>query len=357
MDFDFDESQRTVQDLARCVFSRANAAPEHVREVWRELGRSQLLGVALPEAVGGSDAGLVALCLVLQQAGRAANLAPLIPALVLGGIPIEPLQERLSAVCSGSSIVCGSLGASFSARKLGDEYLLSGSEDCIEALPLADAVVVAAHNEQGARLLFLLDPYARGVSIAEQRVASGCALGSLQLTDARAEVLCEPARSEPLIERVLDTAYLAQSAYDLGLCETALELTARYAGERQQFGRAIGTFQAVTQRIADMHIAVETIRLTLWRAAWLADRELLAAREAIAVARGIAAQASHQVLCAAQHIHAGMGFAREYPLHRYFLASKQNELRLGGAAFHIARLGKLLSTGRVSRLGAGLQGL
>lgn len=352
MDFRFQESHLAVRDLAKRVFSRLPSGPEHVREVWRELGRSQLLGVALPENVGGSDDGLVALCLLLQQAGRVASSAPLIPSLVLAGLPLSEhaaLRERLAAVCSGSSIVCGSFGAygetAVSARKLGADYALSGMESTVEALPLADAVVVAARNELGARMLFVLDPYARGVNISEQRVGSGAAIGSLELSDVRTPadaLLYDAEHAERTIERTLDRAYLAQCAYELGLCETALELTARYAGERQQFGRAIGTFQAVTQRIADMHIAVETIRLTLWRAAWLIDRGQ-SARSEIAVARSVAAEAGHKVLCAAQHIHGGMGFDREYPLHRYFLASKQNELRLGGPAFHLARLGKLLA--------------
>lgn len=352
MDFDFDESQTAVRELAKRVFQRLPAAPEHVREVWRELGRAQLLGVAMPERAGGSDAGLVSLCLLVQQAGQAASLAPLIPALVLAAHPLAQLPaagERLSPVCSGSSIVCGSFGAlgipALQVRKQGPDYVLTGSESCVEALPLADAVVVAARDEHAARRLFLLDPYARGVSIHKQSVASGCSVGALELSDVRLgadALLCDADHAAALSEDTLDRAYLAQCAYDLGLCETALALTARYASERQQFGRPIGTFQAVTQRIADMHIAVETIRLTLWRAAWLAERGE-PARQAIAVARSVASDAAHRVLCAAQHIHGGMGFAREYPLHRYFLASKQNELRLGGQAYHLTRLGQLLA--------------
>ena len=350
MDFRYSESQTAVRDLAKQVFSRLPSAPEHVREVWRELGRSQLLGVALPEQVGGSDSGVVALCLVLQQAGRSASLAPLIPSLVLAAMPLAQhaaARERLQRVCDGQSILCGALGTSFLVRKEGSHYVLSGSQGCIEALPLADAIVVAAREESGGRQIFILDPHARGVTVQQQQVASGCAIGSLTLSDVKldAGALLED-QADALQDSTLDLAYLAQCAYDLGVCETALELTARYAGERQQFGRAIGTFQAVTQRIADMHVALETMRLTQQRAAWLAERDLDTpeTRQAIAVARTIATQASHQIVCAAQHIHGGMGFAREYPLHRYFLAAKQNELQLGGHSFHLSRLGRLLST-------------
>ena len=355
MDFSFHESELAIRDLAKQVFQRVPNGPEHVREAWRELGRSQLLGVALPDQVGGSDSGVVALCLLVQQAGRVANLAPLIPSLVLAGFPLaqyRDARERLESLCNGNSILCGSFGSraepAVHARRAGKDYVLSGAEGCIEALPLADAIVLAAREERGGRLLFLLDPYARGVSIQGQQVASGCALGSLELSDVRlsaSALLCEPQLAEALIDHTLDRAYLTQCAYELGLCETALELTARYAGQRQQFGRPIGTFQAVTQRIADMHVALETVRLTLWRAAWLAEnqRQSSEARQAIAVARTIATQAGHQIVCAAQHIHGGMGFAREYPLHRYFLASKQNELQLGGHSHHLSRLGKLIA--------------
>jgi len=354
MDFSFDESQTAVRELAKTVFARAGHAAEQPRAIMRELGRAQLLGVGLPAEVGGADAGLVGLCLLLEQAGAAASLAPLIPALVLAGLPLARghnarAKERLEALCAGESILCGALGAQgepgLRVRREGADFVLTGTETCVEALPFADAVVVAARTEAGSRGLFLLDSRAKGVRIEAQAVASGCSLGSLTLHDVQLgpeALLCDLERADELVEWTLDRAYLAQCAYELGLCQGALALTASYAAERQQFGRPIGTFQAVAQRIADAHIAVETMRLTLWRAAWLADRDGDARRE-IAVARTIATRAGHDVVCAAQHIHGGMGFARDYPLHRYFLASKQNELRLGGHGFHVARLGKLLA--------------
>jgi alkylation response protein AidB-like acyl-CoA dehydrogenase len=279
-------------------------------------------------------------------------MAPLLPALVLAGLPLARsgrAGDRLKALCAGETILCGALGShgesALRVRREGPDYILAGSETCVEALPLAAAVVVAARTDAGSRALFLVDTRAPAVHVEVQSVASGCSLGSLALQDLRVgpdALLCDLGDADELVDWTLDRAYLAQCAYELGLCEGALALTAKYAGERQQFGRPIGTFQAVAQRIADAHIAVETMRLTLWRAAWLAERGSDARRE-IAVARTIATRAGHDVVCAAQHIHGGMGFARDYPLHRYFLASKQNELRLGGHGFHVARLGKMLA--------------
>jgi len=352
MDFDFDESQLAVRDLARQCFARLPHDPEREREAWRELGRAQLLGVALPSAVGGSEVGLVALCALLEQAGQAASALPLIPALVLAGLPLaraDAARDRLSAVCAGESILCGAFGTAgepgFQARRAGEGYVLDGVESCVEGLPLADAAVIAARTESAERALFCLDLSSPGVRVQAQSVPSGCALGRLTLSRVElgaASLLSGPGHADALCAWTLDRAYLAQCAYELGLAQGALALTARYASERKQFGRPIGTFQAVAQRIADAHIAVETMRLVTWRAAWLAERGLDAQRE-IAVARTIVTRAGHEVVCAAQHIHGGLGFDRDYPVHRYFLLSKQNELRLGGHGFHLGRLGRLIA--------------
>jgi alkylation response protein AidB-like acyl-CoA dehydrogenase len=121
-------------------------------------------------------------------------------------------------------------------------------------------------------------------------------------------------------------------------------MTAAYAATRQQFDRPIATFQAVSQRAADAYIDVESIRVTTWQAAWRLSSGLPAA-EAVSIAKYFAAEAGHRVVYAAQHLHAGMGFDLEYPLHRYYLWSKQIELTLGCASQHLALLGQLLAAG------------
>ncbi len=349
MDFSFDESQTAVREVARKAFA---ALPSDVRLAWRELGRAQLLGVALPEAAGGTDSGIVALCVLFEQAGEAASPLPLISSLVLAGLPLARTSRApglLAALCQGEQLWSGSFGmrgdTALRARRDGTEWVLSGSETCVEALPLADALLVVARTDDGSRTFFVVDPSARGVRIESQSIASGVALGRLDLEEVRIgrdAMLLEPAEADPLVDWTLDRAYLAQSAYELGLSARALALTANFARERQQFGRPIGTFQAVAQRVADAHVAVETMRLTVWRAAWLAGQGAAARRE-IAVARVVASKAGDEVVCAAQHIHGSLGFDRAYPLHRYFLASKQNGLLLGGYAHHEARLGALLA--------------
>jgi 3-oxocholest-4-en-26-oyl-CoA dehydrogenase beta subunit len=364
MDFGLDERQVAVRDLARQVLgqlyparSAAAFAPEREPAAWRALGGADLLGVGLPAAVGGSDSGFVALCLLLEQAGEVACPLPLISALVLAGLPIAQADSRraselLEPLCRGELQLCGSFGSrgepALRARRAqgqGRGWILNGSESCVEGLPTAEVLLLAARTEEDSLGLFLLEPRMPGVRIEAQSVASGHGVGRFQLQDVSLDanaLLCELGRVDALVAWTLERAYLAQSAYELGIAARALALTAQFASERKQFGRPIGTFQAVAQRLGDAHIAVETMRLTLWRAAWLVDSGA-DARSETAVARMIAARAGHQVVCAAQHVHGSAGFDRDYPLHRYYLASKHNALMLGGEGFHLARLGKLLA--------------
>jgi acyl-CoA dehydrogenase len=124
--------------------------------------------------------------------------------------------------------------------------------------------------------------------------------------------------------------------------ERALELTSAYARDRVQFGRPIGSFQAVTQRLADAYIDVEAVRLTMWQAAWKLAAGLPGGTE-VATAKFWAADAGHRVAHTAVHVHGGTGIDMSHPVHRYFLAAKQAEFTLGGATQQLVRLGDILA--------------
>jgi len=124
-----------------------------------------------------------------------------------------------------------------------------------------------------------------------------------------------------------------------GVIERALELTAEYARSRVQVGRPIGSFQAVTQRLADAYIDAEEVRLTMWQAAWLLAEGDDAAGTAVATAKFWAADAGHRVAHTAVHVHGGLGIDMSYPVHRYFVAAKHHEFTLGGATAQLRRIG------------------
>ena len=132
---------------------------------------------------------------------------------------------------------------------------------------------------------------------------------------------------------------LLLGAAQAGVIERALELTAEHARTRVQFGRPIGAFQAVAQRLADAYIDVEAVRLTLWQAVWMLSSDEPGAEMAVATAKFWAAEAGHRVAHTAVHVHGGMGIDTSSPVHRYFTAAKHHEFALGGATVQLLRIG------------------
>ena len=148
------------------------------------------------------------------------------------------------------------------------------------------------------------------------------------------------------IESLYTRALVGLCAIQLGVAERALRIAAAYTTQREQFGRPIGSFQAVQQRLADAFIDVEAIRWTTWHAAWLIAHERPADRAA-RIAKFWAAEAGARVAASAQHVHGGIGIDTTYPLHRYFLWAKHNELALGSATAQLARLGNAYARGHL----------
>ena len=128
-------------------------------------------------------------------------------------------------------------------------------------------------------------------------------------------------------------------ALQAGVVEAALRITAKYTSTREQFGKPLATFQAVAHRAADASIDVEAVRWTMWQAAWRVAAGLPAGEE-IAIAKFWASEGAHRVVYAAQHLHGGIGLDLDYPVHRYYVWSKQIELSLGSGAVQLARLGQ-----------------
>ncbi len=233
------------------------------------------------------------------------------------------------------------------ALRDGTGWLLTGTKICVPAAHLAHRVLVPATTGKGSMGVFLLDPGAPGVTRERQIATTGEPLSQLTLSNARvpdADVLGDPHEGAAIVEWLVQRATVGLCALELGVAERALAMTASYTSTRMQFERPIATFQAVGQRAADAYIDVEAIRLSLWQAAFRLSQGLPAS-QSIAIAKFWAAEAGHRVVYAAQHLHGGMGFDRDYPLHRHYLWSKQIELTLGSAEVQLSRLGAELAKG------------
>jgi hypothetical protein len=367
MDFSLSEDQQALRELARKIFEgeagherlkQVEAGDERVdRALWAALAKAQLLGVALPEAHGGSGLGLTELCLVLEEAGRAVAPLPAHATLVLGALPLaafgSPAQQRawLPGVAAGDVLLSAALpegeATPVAARRDGAGFRLAGACPFVPAAHVAARVLVPARTGEGAVGVFLVDPAAPGARVERVEWVNRQIHGTLHLDGvavAAADALGAPDAGAPLLAWLRDRAVLALCALQLGVASRALEMTAAYTSERRQFDRPIGSFQAVHQRAADAYVDLQAMRLTFWRALHLLERGRDATEE-LAVARYWAAQGGARVTYAAQHLHGGIGVDVDYPLHRYFLWAAHLGMHLGGPHAQLAALGARLAAG------------
>jgi alkylation response protein AidB-like acyl-CoA dehydrogenase len=373
MDFAYSDEQAALQSLARQVFqSAANEPPQpggrdawYDWKLWSQLSKTQLHAVAIPEEHGGAAFGLFELALVLEELGRTLAPVPMFATAVLGSLPIarfgtEAQQSRwLRSVAEQGAVLTAALieaGQRDPARPRtralceGEGFRLEGEKECVPAAEVAQGILVAARAEGGAGL-FLVEPGAPGVILEPQVLTHGEPCARLVLQGAlvpKEGVLGRPMEGHPVLPWLLERAALGLAAFQLGVAEAALERTAAYVSERKQFGRPIGSFQGVALRLADASIDVQAMRATLVQAAWRLDAGLPASCE-VAAARWWAARGGHRVVHTAQHLHGGIGADVAYPIHRYFLASKQGELLFGGPSREAQRIGEML----LARRGAG----
>lgn len=369
MDFSISEEQQDLVDLARKILEdlatndrlREVEAAEPVfdAELWAALGKANLLGLALPEAQGGSGYGFFELCLLLEELGRVTAPVPALETLALGALPIIEFgsdaqkKQYLSGVASGDGVLTAALSEldasdpqrpSTGARRNGEGWHLDGVKTGVASAHAARAVLVPAAADDGRVHVFLVDPRAPGVSLAPEQCIDRQPRSQMTLegvTVTEGDRLGGDAGGAVLVW-LLQRAVIASCAVQLGVCERALRLTADYGKERIQFDQPIGAFQAFHQRAGDAYINVEAIRLTVWEAAWRLSQGLDAGRH-VEVAKYWAAEGGQFVAYACAHLHGGIGIDVDYPLHRYFIWATQLEHVLGSARAQLAVLGARLA--------------
>ncbi len=322
--------------------------------LWRALCDAGLTGLCVPEEHGGSGLGLLELCSMLVEAGRKVAPVPLathaVTALAIAAFGDGAQRARwLGEAASGTSILTTALAEDRQhvpaepvtrAENDAGTWLLTGNKVVVPAGTLADLFVVPASTEAGATV-FLVHPGDAGVAVVPQRLSDGDVAARLELDRAVLpgdRVLGEVGRGGEVQAWLVDRLTVAACAQQVGTVEGALDLTAAYAKSREQFGRPIGTFQAVSQRLADAYIDVLGARLTMWQAAWRLSEDLPADVE-VAVAKLWAADAGHRVAHTTVHVHGGVGIDLDGEAHRYFTAAKRLELTLGGATEQARAIG------------------
>jgi len=360
MDFTFTPEQDEAAALAAKILA-AEATPERQRAVerdgsrfdralWSTLADAGLLGLHLPGEYGGAGLGLVELARVLVEVGRVVAPAPLAShgaaGLALAELGTADQKERwLPGAADGSLVLAVALAEDHAAVPTppetraepdGDGWRLTGTKTQVRAGTVADALLVTASTSTGIGL-FLVVP-GDGVHVEEQHVVDGDVTARVELAGAPAERVGD----EDAVRRLALLATACGCAEQLGIVEGALAETASYASTREQFERPIGSFQAVSQRLADGYIDTLCLRLTLWQAVWRLAEHLPADVE-VATAKLWAADAGHRLAHTAVHVHGGVGIDLDGTTHRYFTAAKRFELAHGGATEQALAIGAALA--------------
>jgi 3-oxocholest-4-en-26-oyl-CoA dehydrogenase beta subunit len=347
------EDRMTLQHLK----ARDRSDDWYDLDTWRELAKANVVGVAFPESVGGLGLGFLDLCMVLREIGR--NVAPLpaVATLVAGGLAIarfgnDAQRAILSKVVAGDVLLTAALverGAdaeqpTTTATRDGDGWRIDGLKSNTAAATAAELIVVPAAVGDGVGM-FLVPSNAEGVSATRQQTMNHEPLFDLTLDGVRVgddAVLGTIEQGRDILAWTLNRVTVAMCAIVSGVADRALRLTAQYTCDRKQFDRAIGTFQAVGQRMADCFIDNQGIELTMLQAATHLDEGCDDAIE-VATAKFWAAEGGNRIGHAALHIHGGISIDVDFPIHRYFLWLKQYEFSLGSATPELLKIGRSLA--------------
>ena len=349
VDFDLNDEQRDLRDAARRYLEReapigyARAMMDDERgyrdEVWKQMAEQGWLALPLPAEHDGLGMGPIALSILLAEMGRVVAPGPYLST-VLAGMAIADAgsddQKRalLPRIASGDLIATVAAGLG-DVEELGGH--LRGERLFVADGAIAETIVVVAHTSDEESALYICEPSARTPVATMDQTRR---LAHLRFDGAPAERLGSSDLSS--VHRLLDRASLAITAESLGGAERVTEMAVEHAKARTQFGRPIGSFQAVKHRAADMLVDVESLRSAVYYAAWAAERALPDSSLAISMAKAFAADAYRRVAQSGIQIHGGIGFTWEHDMHLYFKRAKANEVAFGDATFHRERVARLL---------------
>jgi len=357
MQFALDEDQLAFQELAR-KFLADRASSERTRaamesalgwdpEVWSELVAEQgWTALGIPEAYGGFGFGQVALAVMMEEAGRRLLCAPLFSTVYLGTSAIlscgsEDQKERwLAAIAGGELRATLAWSGGDAAPASAANNALTGEVSHVIDGGSAELLLIPA-DDGGGLALYAVRADAPGVTVTHSP--------SLDSTRRRATVTLTGAAAERLpgdraaIDRALDIARVGLAAEQLGGAEACMDMAVEYAKVREQFGRAIGSFQAIKHKCADMLLLVESARSAVWSAAWTAENDPEGLAVAAAIAQAYCSDAYFK--CAAENIqiHGGIGFTWEHDAHFYFKRARASADLLGSAGWHRERIAQHLN--------------
>jgi alkylation response protein AidB-like acyl-CoA dehydrogenase len=362
-----DEERDDLRDTAR-KFLDSEVSSAHVRallddetgfdrSVWSKMADLGWLGIHVPEADGGMGATYTDVVVVLHELGRHVAPTPFLSAAILAAEALRtPANEQLRrewlpAIVKGeriATVAAAGPSGSCEPRRLGVSWRVNGGvrvDGVARFVPdahIADAVIIAASDSDGRVTFGLVETPATGVRVTvEPTVDQTRRLCRVELDDvavADDQLLGPPGEQTLLHRRVTSLGAVAVCADALGAAERMLEVSTQYAKERQQFGRPIGSFQAVKHHCADMLMAVEGSRAAVAHASSALDDPIGDVDEAASVAKSYAGPGCADVCQTAVQVHGGIGFTWEHDAHLHLKRAKLDEALFGSTSWHRRRL-------------------
>ncbi|MBW3668569.1 MAG: acyl-CoA/acyl-ACP dehydrogenase [Actinobacteria bacterium] len=361
MNFAFSEEQEELRKSVRRFLEDKSPSTEVRRlmettegydaAVWDQMANQLgLQGLAIPEEFGGSGYGYVELIVVLEEMGRALLCAPYFSTIALAANALlasgddAAKKEFLPGIASGETIATVALtedsgrwdeaGITATANKAGDGYTLDGTKSFVLDGHTASLILVAARTGAGIGL-FAVDGGAAGLTRTP--------LSTMDQTrkQARLELSGVPARlvggegdGWRILGKTLDLAAIALAAEQVGGAQLCLEMAVQYAKDRVQFGRPIGSFQAIKHKCADMLLEVESAKSAAYYAGWAAAEDNDEVPVVASLAKAYCSDAYFHAAAENIQIHGGIGFTWEHDAHLYFKRAKSSELLFGDPAYH-----------------------
>jgi alkylation response protein AidB-like acyl-CoA dehydrogenase len=374
MDLGLTEEQELLKNSAR-DFLEKEVPEAYVRqmeedetgyspEVWKKMADLGWQSLIIPENFGGAGFGFLDLVVLLEEFGRALVPGPFIPTMIaataiIDGGSEEQKQEWLPKIASGDIIGTLALtepsarfdaeGVTLKAEKQGNDYVLNGTKLFISDAHVADLLVVVARTggsgEQGISV-FLVDAKSAGISTQVLKTIAAdkqCEVKFENVKVPAANLLGAEGQGWDLVKKVGLQATCMEAAYLVGLAQMDFEISVNYAKERVQFGRPIGSFQAIQHKAADMVTDVDGARFIMYRAAWSVAESEPDAEMQVSMAKAWVSDATRRVVAHGQQIHGGIGFTKDYKIQLFFRRQKRGELMWGDGDFHREKVAEMLS--------------
>ncbi len=364
MDLGLSEEQELLKNSARDFLEKE--CPETlVREMeedekgyspdlWKKMAEQGWQGLLIPDQYGGAGFGYLDLIILVEEFGRALVPGPFLSTVVGGTLPLleagteDQKKQYLPQIASGNAIWTLAFtepsarfdadGVSLEVKDDGNDVVLNGTKLFVRDANVADFMTMLGRRpgkkgEDGIEMV-IVDTKANGISQTQLKTIAADKQAEVKFENVRVPKANVIPGGWAAFKKIQRRATVIECAYLVGLAQMDFEISVQYAKDRIQFGRPIGSFQAIQHKAADMVTDVDGARFIMYRAAWSVDQDESDADMNVHMAKAWCSEATRRVVAHGQQIHGGIGFTKDYKIQLYFRRQKAAELAWGDADYH-----------------------